>query len=302
MRDRADSRTPRSGAAATVIALGLLGGCATTGAPSTAALPGGSAVAAAAGGTFEINPIDPWERWNRRVYGVNDAIDTAVVRPVAETYTKVVPSPVRRAVSNFFGNFGDAWSFVNHLLQGQLESAMVSIVRVGTNTSLGIGGLIDIAGEAGVDRRSTDFGQTLGVWGVPSGPYMVLPVFGPSTVRETAAFVPDRAVGPTLIVDGTAAKAAVTSVNVVDTRATLLPATRLLDSIALDKYVFVRDAYLQRRQNAIDDVRGPSGSTDKSDDKATEKPVDKAANEPRTAQPAEERMKIPGQPTGTPTR
>jgi phospholipid-binding lipoprotein MlaA len=284
--------------AAMLCAAVLATGCATTGGAMSAAsgaMPTGAAAGAAGGDlaatTLAINPIDPWERLNRRVYAFNDAVDSAVLRPVAEGYVNVVPSPVRRAVGNFFGNFGDAWSAVNHLLQGQLESAMVSIVRFGTNTSLGLGGLIDIAGEAGVDRRRADFGQTLGVWGVPSGPYMVLPVFGPSTVRETAAFVPDRAVGPTLLVDGAGAQAAVTSLGVVDTRATLLPATRMLDSIALDKYVFVRDAYLQRRQNAIDDVRGaPSAGTNPTGDG------------PKPAASTEERMRAPGQPSGLPAR
>jgi phospholipid-binding lipoprotein MlaA len=269
---------------AAVVVAALTTGCATTGAPvAGGATPGGTALPAGAGAALAINPIDPWERWNRQVYAVNDAIDGAVLRPVAETYVSVVPSPVRQAVSNFFGNFDDAWSAVNHLLQGRLDSAMVSIVRFGTNTSLGLGGLIDIAGEAGVDRRRADFGQTLGVWGVPSGPYLVLPVFGPSTVRETAAFVPDRAVSPSLLVEGGAAQAASTTLGVVNTRAALLPATRMLDSIALDKYVFVRDAYLQRRQNAIDEVRGSS-----------------AGATPPVA--ADERMRAPRQPSGAPAR
>lgn len=284
-------RSPRLNLAAALLAATLATGCATTGNPVASATPSVPGADAAAG-ALQINPIDPWERWNRRVYAFNDAIDSAVLRPVAEGYVTVVPSPIRRAVSNFFGNFGDAWSAVNHLLQGQLESAMVSIVRVGTNTSLGLGGLIDIAGEAGVDRRRADFGQTLGVWGVPSGPYMVLPVFGPSTVRETAAFVPNQAVSPNLVIDGTAARAAATSLGIVDTRATLLPATRMLDSIALDKYVFVRDAYLQRRQNAIDDVRGSSSS-------GGTNPADEG---PKPSASTEERMKAPGQPSGTPAR
>jgi phospholipid-binding lipoprotein MlaA len=260
------------------VVLGLAAAVLATGCASVPTAPGGAA--GAAGAALAINPVDPWERFNRNVFAFNDAVDTAVLRPVAETYVKVVPSPVRQAVSNFFGNFGDAWSAVNHLLQGQFEPAISSLARFGTNTTLGLGGLIDVAGEAGIDRRRADLGQTLGVWGVPSGPYLVLPLFGPSNVRESAAFVPEQAVSPSTLVDSTGARAALSAVSVVDTRATLLPATRMLDSIALDKYVFVRDAYLQRRQNLIEDVRGA----------------------PSAAPPADERMKTPGQPAGAATR
>jgi phospholipid-binding lipoprotein MlaA len=270
---------PRRGAAALALAAAALAaGCATTAPP-----PAGDGLRTPAGPTAGPlgagNPADPWEGWNRRVFAFNDAIDGAVLRPVAEGYVRVVPSPVRQAVGNFFGNFGDAWSVVNHLLQAKWEGALTSLVRVTTNSVFGLGGLIDIATEAGIDRQSEDLGQTLGAWGVGPGPYVVLPLFGPSTLRDTAAWLPDRYVSPNLLVDRDVARAALTVTNVVDTRAGLLQATRMLDSIALDRYSFVRDAYLQRRLNLVYDGNPPEPPDDPPPADAT-----------------------PGQPTGAPAR
>lgn len=246
---------PRTASRATLAmaAAALAAGCATTSPPPAGSglQPGATAAVAA------VNPADPWEGWNRRVFAFNDAIDNAVLRPVAEAYVKVLPSPARQAVGNFFANFGDAWSAVNHLLQGKWEGALTSVVRVTTNSVFGLGGLIDVATEAGIDREPEDLGQTLGAWGVGSGPYVVLPLFGPSTLRDTATWLPDRYVSPSLLVDRDAIRVALTTTNVVDTRAGLLQATRMLDSIALDRYSFVRDAHLQRRQNQVYDGNPP---------------------------------------------
>lgn len=281
-----------------VLAALALGGCASVAPPggpgaagqAPAAVTPGGAAGLAEGRALSINPVDPWERWNRRVYGFNEAIDRAVLKPVAEGYVRVVPSFVRQGVSNVGQNFGDAWSAVNNLLQGKFEFALNSIMRVATNTVFGLGGLLDIASEAGIERHPEDLGQTLGRWGVPAGPYMVLPVFGPSTVRDTATFVPDRAVSPTLLAPEAAGRAALISLYAIDTRATLLPATRMLDTIALDKYSFVRDAYLQRRQNDIYDGNPPAPPGD-----------DPAAGTDAPAAPAapadNPRMHRPGQPS-----
>lgn len=276
-----------------VAALGL-GGCATTaGSSGTGAgtAAAGSTEAGASAPPALVNPADPWERWNRRVYAFNDALDTAVVRPLAETYVKVVPSPVRQAIGNVANNFGDAWSVVNNLLQGKVEGALVSVVRVTTNTVFGLGGLIDIASEAGIDRYKEDLGQTLGHWGVPPGPYLVLPVLGPSSARDTFTLLPDLYVSPTLLAQTPAGQVGVTSLYLLDTRAGLLPATRMLDSIALDKYAFVRDAYLQRRQNDVYDGNPPAP-----------KDPDAEADAPAPAPAAPERARVPSQPAAPAAR
>ena len=133
------------------------------------------------------NPEDPYESFNRGVYSFNDGLDKAVLKPVATAYHDVAPKPIRTGVSNFFGNLGDVWSFVNNLLQGRGSDALDSMVRVNVNTLFGLGGLLDIATEMGVQRHKQDFGLTLGHWGVQTGPYLVLPLLGPSTLRDTAA-------------------------------------------------------------------------------------------------------------------
>jgi len=135
------------------------------------------------------HPDDPFEGFNRSMYAFNDGLDRAVLKPAAELYRDATPQPVRGGVTNFFANLGDIWSFANNLLQGKGEGAFNSIVRFSVNTVFGLGGLIDIASEAGIARRKQDFGQTLGHWGVPAGPYLVLPLAGPSTVRDSAASV-----------------------------------------------------------------------------------------------------------------
>ena len=207
---------------------------------------------------------DPLEPWNRQVYKFNDALDQALLKPVATAYKNVTPQPVRKGVSNFFGNIKDAWSVVNNTLQLKGQNAADSLSRFGINTFLGLGGIFDIASELGIERHTKDFGHTLGYWGVPSGPYIVLPLLGPSTLRDTAALpvdtqgnlithIPDNDVRNTLIVTG-----------VIDTRARLLGASAMLDDVALDKYSFTRDTYLQYRRNAIYDGNPPE--TDDYDD------------------------------------
>lgn len=201
---------------------------------------------------------DPWEAFNRKMFAFNDVLDTALIKPVALAYRAVVPEVVRTGVDNFFGNLGDAWSTVNLLLQGKPQSAVESGMRVATNTIFGIFGLIDVADDLGLEKRSEDFGQTLGVWGVKSGPYLVLPLLGPSTLRDTAALALDFKFSPSsLAFREPQDRNGGTVLNLVNTRVKLLNAGRVLDDIALDKYVFLRDAYLARRRSQIYDGDPP---------------------------------------------
>ena len=193
------------------------------------------------------NPADPLEPMNRAVFTVNDKADTYVAQPLAKGYKAVTPEPARIAVTNFFNNFSDVGNFANNLLQGKPVEAVETMMRVAVNTVLGIGGLIDVATAAGMPRHSTDFGLTLGTWGVPSGPYLVLPLFGPSSFRDGVGVAGSIFLDPAHYFD-TAWRYSMFGVNVVNTRTNMLGATDLLSQAALDKYAFVRDAYTQRRQ------------------------------------------------------
>lgn len=205
------------------------------------------------------NPADPLEPLNRGIFQFNETVDAAVVKPVAVAYNEVTPRPIRTGVSNFFANLGDGWSFVNNLLQAKPAAAMDSFFRFNINTLWGLFGLIDIASEMGIERHPEDFGQTLGRWGVPSGPYLVLPLFGPSTVRDAAArFGVDRPADPVQHVDHIPTRNSFTVLDLVDRRASLLRAGSLLDEAALDKYSFTRDVYLQKRRNDVHDGSPPS--------------------------------------------
>lgn len=208
------------------------------------------------------NPHDPLEPFNRGVYKVNDVVDRAVVKPVATVYRDTLPSPVRTGVSNFFNNLQDAWSFVNNTLQLKGEAAGNSLVRFGVNTVFGLGGVLDIATEMQIPRHSEDFGQTLGHWGVGSGPYLVLPLLGPSTLRDTAALPVDAQGNLVSGIEDVAIRNAVTSVNLVNVRSQLLQTTDMLDQVALDPYTFTRDAFLQRRRSAIYDGNPPDEADD----------------------------------------
>jgi phospholipid-binding lipoprotein MlaA len=208
-------------------------------------------------GSAQAQPNDPLEPVNRAIFGFNDALDRAVLTPVARGYQAVVPELARQGVSNFFGNFGDGWSAINQLLQGKGEAAATMTMRVATNTLFGIGGLFDVASDLGMERQSEDFGQTLGWWGMPAGPYVVWPLFGPSTVRDSLGRPLDMAWSPSAAVNDSTAGVSLSVLSLVDTRANLLSATRVLDDIALDKYSFVRDAYVARRRNLVYDGNPP---------------------------------------------
>ena len=203
------------------------------------------------------HPADPFEGFNRGVFAFNETVDKAVLAPVATGYRKVVPEPIRLVVGNFFGNFNDAWSAANHFLQGKPKSGVEMTMRVATNTVLGIGGLLDVATEAGLERQEEDFGQTLGTWGFGAGPYLVIPVLGPSSVRDAAGLPLDRSASPSLAFKDDAERVGLVTLNLVDTRARYLSAGRLLDEIALDRYSFLRDAYLTRRRSQVYDGEPP---------------------------------------------
>lgn len=202
----------------------------------------------------DANPRDPLEPLNRGIYQFNDAVDTAVFKPVATAYQKVTPSPVRTGVGNFFGNIGDLWSSVNAGLQLRPREATENLMRFSVNTVFGLAGVLDLATEMGIPRTRLDFGQTLGRWGAPSGPYLVVPLLGPSSVRDGTGLVVDIYADPVTSVDHIPTRNALTALRMVDTRAGLLRAGTLLDDAALDKYSFMRDFYLNRRQNQIDDL------------------------------------------------
>lgn len=202
----------------------------------------------------DADPRDPLEPWNRGVQRFNDAADEAVFKPVARGYVAVTPSPVRTGVSNFFGNLGDLWSSVNAGLQLRPRETAENLMRFSVNTVLGFGGLLDIASEAGIPRTRIDFGQTMGRWGVPSGPYVVLPLLGPSSARDSAGLLVDAEGDLVGHVDHVPTRNSLYALRIVDTRAQLLGATNLLEEAALDKYSFTRDLYLNRRQRQIDDM------------------------------------------------
>jgi phospholipid-binding lipoprotein MlaA len=215
-------------------------------------------VVLALSGCATAHSPDPLESWNRGVFSFNETVDVHVLKPVAEGYVKVTPQPVRTGVRNFFGNIGDVWSSVNLFLQGRLKEGAASTMRVAVNSTLGLGGLIDLATPMRLDRFNEDLGQTLGVWGAPSGAYIVWPLMGPSSVRDSANIASSMTFSATTLIDGAREDNLARLLNVVSTRAAYLSATDLLDSVALDKYAFTRDAYLQRRQSLIDQGRMPA--------------------------------------------
>jgi phospholipid-binding lipoprotein MlaA len=229
-----------------------------------------SMTACASGPT--ANPTDPLEPFNRRMFAINEGVDDAVLKPVAQGYRAAVPRPVRTGVTNFFDNLEDLWSSFNGVLQLRPLIATENLMRFSVNTVFGLGGVLDIASEMGIERHSEDLGKTLGRWGVPSGPYLVMPLFGPSTVRDATTITIENSYNPVSRIDHVATRNSATALRIVDTRAGLLRLTDMLDDMALDKYSFSRDAFLQKRraeiyrpgQNKDDDPAAePTRSVDK---------------------------------------
>ena len=230
---------------------GLLGtGCATAPASTTVA---------AATADSEPPSHDPWERMNRQVFEFNELVDRVAIKPAAQAYQAVVPEPARRGVRNFFGNLGDFWTAANLMLQAKPRQSLEMLLRAEVNTVFGLGGLLEVADELGLERFTVeDVGQTLGYWGLKSGPYLVLPFLGPNTLRDTAGLLLDYQDSTINHVwreprDSNAAGL----LNLLSRRVELLNAGRVLDQIALDKYVLLRDAYLARRKSQIYDGEVP---------------------------------------------
>ena len=215
----------------------LLGGCATS-----------------RGNVSAGQRLDPWESWNRKVFGFNESFDANLLKPVATAYSEIVPAPVRQGIDNVFGNISDAWSAVNLVLQGRFKPAVQQTMRFAVNSVLGFAGVLDISSEVGLERNSEDLGKTFGRWGFGTGAYIVWPLLGPSSVRDTLAMPWDRIASPALVVHNGASKTLVTALQLVNTRSNFLRASEMLDGIALDKYTFYRDAYLQRRGSLEDDA------------------------------------------------
>lgn len=198
------------------------------------------------------HPQDPFESFNRSMYSFNDTVDAAILKPVATVYRDVTPELARDGVTNFFGNIGEVWSFVNNSLQGQGQGAYNSVVRFTINSVFGIGGLFDVASEAGIERRKQDFGQTLGRWGISTGPYLVLPLLGPATVRDAVALPVDWLGDPLSYINDIPVRNSMYGLQLVNKRARLLKTSDMLDSVALDKYSLVRDVYLRSRSNSAE--------------------------------------------------
>ena len=218
------------------------------------------ALACAAAGcasTAERDPRDPWEPFNRSVYNFNDKLDQYVATPVATGYRKVIPGEIRDRVRNFFGNIGDVFIGVNNFLQGKFEDGVSDWARVAFNTTIGLLGIHDIATDMGYEKHDEDFGQTFGRWGMGSGPYLVLPVLGSSTVRDGIGKGVDFYTDPINETKPFEARWGLVVLRLTQTRADLLDASRILEEAALDKYVFQRDAYLQRRRSLIYDGQPP---------------------------------------------
>ncbi len=197
------------------------------------------------------NPNDPFENYNRVMFSVNEAFDNVIFKPVATAYKAVLPDIVQTGVTNFFGNIADVWTAFNNFLQGEGQKGLSDVTRVTVNTIFGLGGLIDVASDLKLTKHRADFGQTLGVWGMESGPYVVLPILGPSTLRDTIALPAEWYGDPWTYVDNIRLRNVGIVVRAVNYRAALLDASSLVDDASLDKYEFIRDAFLQRRYKQV---------------------------------------------------
>ena len=216
------------------IAMTLLGGCATNG-----------------------DPRDPLEPLNRGIYTFNDGVDSLVIKPAADFYSQIVPEWIRTGVGNFFSNINDVIVVVNDLLQLKLAQAGSDVGRLAVNTTVGVLGLFDFATGMGLEKHEEDFGQTLGYWGIGDGPYIVLPILGPSNLRDTVGWVGDFYTWPVTYIEDDSTRNVLVAARVVSGRADLLSASKILETAALDPYAFVRDAYLQRRRNQVYDGKPP---------------------------------------------
>ncbi|QWD85406.1 VacJ family lipoprotein [Polynucleobacter asymbioticus] len=204
----------------------------------------------------EPSPHDPWEPFNRSVFEFNEGLDAYLLKPVVAGYRFVLPEFVRDGIYNFFSNYSDIYTALQNLLQGKPGDAFSDLMRVVVNTTFGLGGLIDMATPGGLPKHKEDWGQTFGVWGIPSGPYVVLPFFGPSSVRDTFGTAADMESDYLFrLLPDVALRNSITGLRVVNARNTYYEAGDLLDGAAIDKYSFMRDAYIQRREYQINEGR-----------------------------------------------
>ena len=217
-----------------LVCLALLGGCASTG-----------------------NPRDPLEPINRGIYQFNDGVDNAVLKPVAEAYRGVLPQFMRTGISNFFSNINDVIVALNNLLQAKFLNTVSDVGRIVVNTTVGLLGVLDVATEFGLEKHNEDFGQTLGFWGIGDGPYLVLPILGPSSLRDVFGTFVDFKTDPITYVDPSRARNQLWAARMINRRAELLDTSKILETAALDPYEFLRDAYLQRRRNLVYDGSPP---------------------------------------------
>ena len=255
------------------------------------------------------NPKDPFEGFNRGVFSFNDKVDQVALKPAAQAYRAILPSFVQTGVGNFFGNLGDVWTGVNNILQGKIGDGASDFMRFAVNSVLGLGGLLDISSEAGIPKHKEDFGQTLGKWGIASGPYIVLPLLGSSTVRDTAALPLDFKGDLWGYKEPVKVRNFGTGIRLLDARASVLDASDLIEGAALDRYEFVRDAYLQRRESKINDGEAPrsrkgattgqNGDSDSDKGKGTGKDAEKDSYVPAGPTPeGPADMKPPGKADG----
>jgi phospholipid-binding lipoprotein MlaA len=200
---------------------------------------------------------DPFEGFNRAVFSFNEGLDKAIVRPVAVGYEAILPTPVRTGVSNFYGNIADLLISVNSLLQGKPTDAVGDAARFIFNSTFGIAGIFDVATEMGIEKHEEDFGQTLGRWGVGPGPYLMLPVFGPRDIRDAAGLAVELVADPVGNVEHVPTRNTLSGIRLINDRAALLSADKIIEEAALDKYSYLRDAYLQRRRSLVYDGRPP---------------------------------------------
>ena len=204
----------------------------------------------------EPSPRDPWEPFNRSVFEFNEGLDKYLLKPVVSAYRFILPEIVRDGIYNFFSNYSDIYTALQNLLQGKPDLAFNDLMRVAVNTIFGLGGLMDVATPGGLPKHKEDWGQTFGVWGVPSGPYLVLPFFGPSTIRDTFGTAADLETDYLFkYIPDVGLRNSITGLRVINARNTFYEAGDLLDGAALDKYSFIRDAYLQRREYQINEGR-----------------------------------------------
>jgi phospholipid-binding lipoprotein MlaA len=202
------------------------------------------------------NPRDPYESFNRKMFAFNDTVDKVALKPAATAYKSVLPQFVQTGVNNFFGNLADLWTGANNLLQGKGKDGLTDFARFGLNSTLGLLGVLDIGSDVGLQKHNEDFGQTMGAWGVPSGPYLMLPLFGPSTVRDAAGIPLDIKADPWAYKEPVYIRNSGIALRAVDQRASVLDASNLMEEAALDRYEFIRDGFLQRRESRIQDGGG----------------------------------------------